>query len=614
MRLRNGISLLILIVSVFGAGLWATAHWSAQYFLSEAEDRGRTSLDLYAENIRGWLGRYRALPRIYAQNPDVLALLKDPGNQIFEATVNTYLTDGNRATGASDTYLLDRDGTAIAASNWADEVTFVGNNYSYRPYYINAMEGHLGQFFALGTASFRRGYYYSYPVRDRGEIIGVTVVKTGVDEIESKLENSIDEVFVTDPEKVVLLAGTPDWRLKSLIPLDAEAITRISDIRQFDLETLSPIGDFGAQITDGNGQIIKATIGRSQQGEQELLHLSTALDDGWTLHMLVDTGLARNQVLTTFLLVGSLMLGISLIATIVWQRRKRLVDLLAEREHAHSILERMVRERTVDLSASNLRLEAEVDERKAAEAELRQTQHELIQAGKLAGLGQMSAALSHEFNQPIAAIRTYADNAGLFLDRGREPEARENITHIASLTDRMAGISKHLSSFARKPQASIRAISLNAVVNETLGLLRGRLENAGIDPTVSLPEDEIWVSGGHIRLQQVLVNLITNAVDAMQGVDDPNLSINVTRSEGRVMVVMEDNGTGLPTDAPEQIFDPFYTTKEVGQGLGLGLSISYNIIKDFGGSITVENKQPTGARFVIVLQEAIASSTEEAAE
>ena len=614
MRLRNGVILLIMAACFFAAALWATAQTSATYFLSEAEDRGRTSLNLYAENIRGWLGRYRALPRIYAQNPDVLALLNDPANERRIETVNAYLTEWNRATGASDTYLLDKTGLTIAASNWADEVTFVGNSYSYRPYYIDAMKGQLGQFFALGTASLRRGYYYSYPVMDGTEIVGVTVVKIGVEEIESKLEESTDEVFVTDPEKVVLLAGNPDWRLKSLIPLDSEAIARISEIRQFNLETLAPVGDFGERIASGSGQIIEADIGRSVQGKQELLHLSTALDDGWTLHMLIDTGLARSQVLTTILLAGSILLGLGLIAIVIWQRRERLVDLLAEREHARAILERTVRERTADLSASNLRLEAEVEERKTAESELRQTQHELIQAGKLAGLGQMSAALSHEFNQPIAAIRTYADNAGLFLDRGRDAEARENITLIAGLTDRMAGLSKHLSSFARKPQATIRAVSLNAVLNETFGLLKGRLTSAAIEPDISLPDAEIWVMGGHIRLQQVFVNLITNAVDAMQGVDAPHLSVTVDVTGGSVTVTVEDNGTGLPVEKPEQIFDPFYTTKEVGKGLGLGLSITYNIVKDFGGSIAAENKPEGGARFTLVLNEATVSSSRDAAE
>lgn len=614
MRLRNTLALLIFAIGVLAAGLWATAHHSAEYFLAEAQERGRTSLNLYAENIRGWLGRYRALPRIYAQNPDVLDFLNNPDNELYKATVNAYLTDGNLATGASDTYLLDRHGTAIAASNWADPVTFVGNNYSYRPYYTNAMNGELGQFFALGTASLRRGYYYSYPVRDGAEIIGVTVVKIGVDEIESELEQSTDEVFVTDPEKVVLLSANPDWRLKTLVPLDEAAVKRISENRQFDLDTLSPIGSFGSQITDGNGQIIKAMIGRTKPDEQELLHLSTALDDGWTLHMLVDTGFARNQVLTTVFLVGSILLGFGLVITIIWQRRKRLVDLLVERERAHSVLERTVQERTADLSASNLRLEAEVDERKAAEAELRQTQHELIQAGKLAGLGQMSAALSHEFNQPIAAIRTYADNAGLFLDRGREAEARENIGHIAGLTERMAGLSKHLSSFARKPQATIRPVSLNAIVNETLGLLKGRLSQAGIDPVIDMPADEVFVSGGHIRLQQVLVNLITNAIDAMKAVDQPSLFLSVSVSEGRVRLIVEDNGSGLPEEAAGQVFDPFFTTKDVGQGLGLGLSISYNIIKDFGGSISAVNRETAGARFILDLVEATPSKGEEAAE
>jgi len=596
--------LVLILLAVALASLWATYRWSERYFLSEIADRGRASLTLYAENTRGWLGRFRALPRIYAHNPNVIALLRSPADQQFIDTVNALLSEWNLATGAADTYLLDRTGLTIAASNWADEISFVGQNYEFRPYYTQAMQGRLGRFFALGTSSNKRGYYFSYPVRAGTEVIGVTVVKVGVEEIEAKLASSPNELFIAGPEGVILLAGNPDWRLKSLVPLDQAARSRILENRQFDLERLDAVGPFGAQIEDGDGQLV-TTRPYPEAGPQEFLHLSLPMTvEGWTLHTLINTRFARNQMVTTVLLAGSLLLGIALIATVIWQRRRRLVELLGERERARKTLERTVEVRTADLKSSNLQLEAEVNERKAAEEELRLAQHELVQAGKLAALGQLSAALSHEFNQPLAAIRTYAENAEAFLDRGREAEAHDNMDHIVALTERMAGLSKHLSSFARKPQDSVRAVSLNGALSETLELLKGRLEKAGLMPRVVAAADAVWVLGGHIRLQQVIMNLITNALDAMKGVDEPELLLTVERDGDAVRLIVEDNGTGLPVRHADEIFDPFFTTKDVGEGLGLGLSISFNILKDFGGSITAENRPGGGARFTLTLRAA----------
>lgn len=618
-RLNRLLLLVPAALALVAAVLWGTYRWSERAFLADTAERGRDSLTLYAENMRGWLGRYRALPRIYAQNPNVAALLADPENRALTDTVNAFLTEWNLATGAADTYLLDRSGTAIAASNWSDEITFVGQNYTYRPYYTQAMRGQLGRFFALGTASGKRGYYFSYPVRAGAEAIGIMVVKVGVEEIEQKLETGTDELFVTGPGGVILMAGHPDWRLKTLAPLDEAARERIRRNRQFDLDTLSPVGAFGAALVDGEDRLVTASPDRLEPGPQEYLRLSQAMTiEDWRLHILVSTRSAKAQAWTNVLLAGSLTLGLGLIATVIWQRRRRLVERLAERERARATLERRVEERTVDLRASNLQLAEEVAERKAAEEELRRAQNELVQAGKLAALGQMSAALSHEFNQPLAAIRTYADTAGVFLDRGRDGEARDNIGHISALTERMAELSKHLSSFARKPRDSTRVVSLNSALNETLELLTGRFEAAGLVPAVTAGDETLWVRGGHIRLQQVIMNLLTNALDALRNSAAPFLGIALERAGDRVVLLVEDNGPGLSEQHRDQIFDPFFTTKEVGQGLGLGLSISYNIVKDFGGSIVPENRAEGGARFRLILRAAAApeetSDSRDAAE
>jgi two-component system C4-dicarboxylate transport sensor histidine kinase DctB len=214
---------------------------------------------------------------------------------------------------------------------------------------------------------------------------------------------------------------------------------------------------------------------------REFLHLTAPMAaEGWTLHLLVDTASARTQSLVASLLAASLLLAMVLGATMIWQRRRRLMERLLEREQSRALLEQKVSERTTELRESNLRLESEIGERIAAEGELRRTQADLVQAGKLAALGQMSAALSHEFNQPLTAVRAYAENALAFIERGSQEQAASNISRISTLTQRMAQLSRHLSSFARKPTTDSAPVLLTEVFDETLGLLRGRLERAGI--------------------------------------------------------------------------------------------------------------------------------------
>jgi two-component system C4-dicarboxylate transport sensor histidine kinase DctB len=279
---------------------------------------------------------------------------------------------------------------------------------------------------------------------------------------------------------------------------------------------------------------------------------------------------------------------------------------------AREELERRVEERTADLATVNRQLESEVAERTATEVRLRQTQSDLVQAGKLAALGQMSAALSHEFNQPLAAIRTYADNAATLIDRDRVPDARDNLSRISSLTERMASIARHLRNFARKPNEKLGPVSVADVVRDTLEIVNWRLKAAGAELSIDLGEPPPFVNAGVVRLQQVLVNIISNAADAVEGLPDRTIELVARTAAGKVMLSVRDRGAGVPAAVAERIFDPFFTTKGVGKGLGLGLSITYNIVRDFGGALTVENHPDGGAVFTVTLDAAEAALPEAA--
>ncbi|MEP2459331.1 MAG: ATP-binding protein, partial [Nitratireductor sp.] len=289
------------------------------------------------------------------------------------------------------------------------------------------------------------------------------------------------------------------------------------------------------------------------------------------------------------------------------KRREAYALRQARAEAEAHRLEHLVQERTADLTQANAALAHEVRERTEAEAQLRKAQNELVQAAKLAALGQMSATLSHEYNQPLAAIRTYADNATAFLQRNRAESAREALGRISGLVDRMSELSRTLLSFARKPGTEIGDVALAPVLEEALMLVGPRARNAGIEIRREAIVPDLVVRGGKLRLTQVVVNLLNNALDALCGIgsqgrsDTPLVTIGARRLGDRVALTVDDNGPGIPDALREQVFEPFFSTKGVGEGVGIGLSIVYNIVREFGGTVHVSGAPGGGARFTVQL-------------
>ncbi len=279
---------------------------------------------------------------------------------------------------------------------------------------------------------------------------------------------------------------------------------------------------------------------------------------------------------------------------VLLQRRHIAVIRLAEEQATARELEERVRKRTDELRK-------EYEERIAAEAALRQAQNELMQSAKLASIGQMSAALSHEYNQPIAAIRAYADNAQAFLDKDRQDAARDNLTRISSMTERMAKLSKTLKSFARKPGTSMRDVSVPSLVKESITLVEPHARDKKVDIELGDIPADLTVRGGSLRLSQVLVNLLSNGVDAAENSAKKQVRLTVSHDPESVIFTVEDSGDGITEKDKESIFDPFVTQKDVGEGLGLGLSIAYNIVHDFGGEIEIGASQLGGAAFYVKL-------------
>lgn len=606
MKYRLVLALLLLPAAAGLIAVQGTAVATRSY-MQEASSQANTALRLAVAALSGHLNRYQALPALIADHDDVKELVTRPRDRRLRGAVNSYLKEINELLKSSDIYVITPDGNTIAASNYDGPTSFVGENFSYRPYFQDALKGNQSRFYALGTTSLKRGYYFGAPVRVGGDIRGVIVFKVDIETIEASWQGGEYRIFVSDPEGIIFMSGNPAWLYAGILPLTPDRLARTEGSRRYADATLRPLPVVQSELS--GHRLLKVSEG----SEREYLALSHYMPEAdWTVNVLTDTASVRTQALTTVAAVMLLLCLAGLAIAIIIQRRARLRERILMQEQAQEELERRVEERTADLARVNSQIEAEIAERRFTEQQLRQTQADLIQAGKLAGLGQMSAALSHEFNQPLAAAKTYADSAALLIERGRTAEASDNVRRISGLIDRMASISRHLRNFARKPNEKLGPVRLDEVMRDTLEIVAVRLKAADAEMDTDLG-DELAVLAGSVRLQQVLVNVISNAADAVEGLDDRKLSVRAWREGGRVVLTVRDRGAGVAPAVAERIFDPFYTTKGVGRGLGLGLSISYNIIKDFGGSLTVSNHLEGGAVFRVEL--AVAGETgREAAE
>jgi len=583
--------------------------WTYKKGIEDLTRQGNFGLDLYISYLEGVLEKYESLPELLAIDKNLVHALLSPHERRRIEKLNRYLETINKVSDALDTYLMNRDGLTIAASNWQEKHPFIGRNFSYRPYFKQAMKGKLGRYFALGTTSSLRGYYFAYPVRTEEEILGAVVVKINIDSVEQKWAHRDNNFLVTDPDGVIFITTKPEWRYKTLEPLAEDVINRIVESKRYPVNSLIQLG----KITSGNNdktQIIELMMDGRSNPVKMLKQSRTMPQAGWTVHILSDTAsLGSHVFLINILSAFGLLLGYVLALMLV-QRHYRLADLnrMEEKvrkslENANEQLESNVQDRTEKLTQANSLLRKEILERKQAEIKLRKTRNELIHAAKLAALGQMSAGINHELNQPLAAIRSYTDNGKQFLKKGRLEDTMWNLQQIGELTERMAQIGIQLKLFSRKSSGRITSVPLHGVIDGALEILRSGLGKSGIQIFINIHPEEVEVRANDLLLQQVMVNLISNGMQAMESQSVKQITIEAYVEGNKVRLSVEDTGPGVPKEDRGKIFDPFYTTKKSGQGLGLGLTISDRIMQDIGGHIKLAGLS-SGARFEIELEKA----------
>ncbi|WP_050523255.1 sensor histidine kinase [Pseudorhodobacter wandonensis] len=534
------------------------------------------SLILTARAVETEIARYGSLPGIAAQDARILAALAAPQNAANQAIANRYLAKVGQMSGAAQLFLMGADGTTIAASNYDTEQSLVGKNYSFRPYFQAAMQGQHGRFYAIGVTTGLPGYFLSSPVT-YGAASGALVVKVDLTPLQATWSRAGLSMAITDQDGVAFLSGAPEWLYRPTLPLGPETLARIRASRTYDGVDLAPSQ---AILTAPDHAI-------SAKGPM-LIRTRPLTDDGWTL--LTGAPLAPVTTTATLSAFGAALLALLAtgLAKIANQRRQ----LVALRLRQNALLEARVTERTRDLAH-------EVQARRQTEAELRAAQDGLIHSEKMAALGRMSAAIVHEISQPLAAMEATLGAAEIALPAGQE-KTQTRIATARGLIRRMQRTTKHLKSFSRKEQGELALIDISHAIENAIELTAPRAKAIGVSPQFIAPLASVHVRAGAIRMEQVLVNLLLNALDAVEG--KPDARITVTAEQAALTTIrVTDTGTGIASADLPRITEPFFSTKITGEGLGLGLSISQAIVQEFGGEIRISSDIGTGTTVTVTL-------------
>lgn len=566
---------LVILALLLAPLLWPLQYFAERYYSEQLAEQNRQTLDLYVANLLGTLRRYEELPQILGGLPVLRQALQQPGDPLLQKIANEALADIRRRTGADVIYLLQPDGTTQVASNWAQADSFVHRNFAFRPYYREAMQGRLARFFGLGTTSIKRGYYFASAVKEGSRIIGVLVVKVDLEHIERLWGNSPEQLLVIDNYGVVILSSREDWRFHASRPLSAAERDEIHANIPYPVQDPKPL--------------------RLQQSAW-LSQSRTLPETGWTVSIYAPRTLIERPVRSVLLIGGATLLALLLLLTLLTLSRRHYLDRIALEAEAKRQLEERVLERTRELENANAQLQQEVHEREQAQRELMRAQDEVVQAGKLTALGTMSASISHELNQPLAAIRSYADNARVLLDHQRTEDARGNLEQISDLTTRMASIIAHLKAYARGARRAPENVQLQPAIEEALSMLASRRRAMNVELLRDVPDAPLWVQAGETRLRQILGNLLTNALDALAEKAPPRrLWVIASQDQHGVILTLRDNGPGFSEDALAHAHEPFFTTKTTAKGLGLGLAICDNLLRALGGRLEMGNHLEGGA-------------------
>ncbi len=605
----------VVLVAAAGALVYQRSFAQGERSLKAATN---SRLDLFASVVEARVRRLEPVPATIQLNPAVLSLLRAP-DAARERAANDYLSRLNAHLGSVAVYVLDVRGIVVASSNGSErDDSLLGEDVSYRPYYLEALAGRSTRHFAIGRGG-QAGYFASHPIYDGPRVLGVAAIKIGLDALEQTWPMLAAPALVADANQVVILSSQPVWRYTSLAPLPPE--------RRVDLQLTQTYGSMRLPIfpidvalsVDDDTQEVRGFVSGDEARYRETLgaggnragHLVLGRSlDGMDWRVLIFTSLSavRQQALVDGV-GGAVSAAFLILLALYWSQRRRIEKqkLVAKQllEQANADLEHQVSLRTQELTDTNDQLRREVVERQQTEKTLRAAQDELVHAGKMAVLGQLAASITHELTQPLGGIRTLAGNAAEFMRRGNHAAAQDNLSIVARLVEQMARIIDPLKSFSRKSSASPGATDVGRVIEQALFLfqLRLRHDDIRVDNRCEPGRWTGWCDAN--RLEQVLVNLIGNAMDAMRESPERVLTLTAERQDGAgpslIALQVRDSGKGLSETDLQRLFEPFYTTKPSGVGLGLGLAICRDLVAEFGGELQAHNHPEGGACFVLTV-------------
>ena len=556
--------------------IWQVALLAEEWGLEKIRQTGESRLTLHADALRDTLEKYRHIPYILSRDSRIRGLLE---GTVTPVKVNPHLEDF-ALTAETLIFVMDKTGQTVAASNWRTEQSLIGNNFAFRPYFQDALAGKSGGYYAVGFKTRKPGFFISYPVLETGKLLGVVVVKVDLEKLQNTWRESGETIIVSDASGVLFLSSRPEWQYQSLRPLPSDTANWLREAQYLERPLTTLV--IKREITEKGNILHLATDTFLEQSRQ-------LLDYSWRIHYLSDLAPVASSVHLAEAVTAVIAVSLIFILLFLRERRQKLISRQEARE-------------ALAIRRLNERLMLEIAGHKETERTLRITQDELIQAGKLAALGRMSAAIAHELNQPVTAIRTFIASCRIFLDRQQLDKVGENLDFIDRLTERMTGITGQLKTFARKSRGRREPVDLCEVVNHVLTFFTPQFEHIQVRVTRQLPEKgSAMVFADELQLEQVLNNIVSNSLDAMKDRTPRMLRITLTTSSDFAFLSCRDSGKGIDEKALDLLFDPFFTTKDIGEGLGLGLSISYGIVREMDGTIKAENHPEGGALFTLQL-------------
>lgn len=584
---RSAMTLAVIAVIIFGVSAFSYRNAAHENTLLELQDYIEDVLQNQVQILEKELEKFSLLPLALSENPTVYMSFEEAFPESIER-LNEKLAMLAKQTGAPYIYVIDEGGVTIAASNYSQPDTFVGRSFEFRPYFQEAMQFGYSNYFAKGEITGKAGLFLTRQIRDGEKSIGVMVIKVEFEAISNLWKTSDGITFVTDENGIILFASDPSLNFTLLEQISQEQREAIVRTKQFDGEPLLlsqlQIDDMSSGI-DANGERIQSAS-------------LTMPELGWNVYHVKRIGAAINakdtQIQANVLSFGIIFLVFGFF--MAWR-----MSLAHQRAKTTCFLKTEVARRTKELSEANSRLEYEAEQRERINDRFRTAREELAQANRLGSIGAITASVAHEVNQPVAAIKTFAENTNKMLDRGQYDKAAKNLSSIASLATRIGEITTELRRYAKRGSQSIAKLTVSDIVDGVELLVGERIRAARISFRVVAPDEELpSVLAGRVRLEQVLVNLLQNAMEAVEPVSGPTIEMHIYKKAKQVAIAIYDNGPGINDAIRTEIFNPFFSAKP--KGLGIGLGIAKDIMAEFGGSIELVDSPLGGAGFEIILK------------